>query len=164
LFRSNKFLISGSYTLACPLDPSARLPAAAPPPLYTTGRVSLIHPVTWSLSTDKWRETKGHCHYSTSSSLHIFDARRTWETLTSFCYHVYISCWENSAGHRANTHHMISLTRRAKKSSHTSWSTFACDKCCYYSSPRLNNIWLATMKHEFRTSLDQKIYRVRRRK
>ena len=49
LFRSNKFLISGSYTLACPLDPSARLPAAAPPPLYTTGRVSsLIHPVTWS--------------------------------------------------------------------------------------------------------------------
>ena len=31
LFRSNKFLISGSYTFVCLLDPSARLPAAPPP-------------------------------------------------------------------------------------------------------------------------------------
>ncbi len=131
LFRSNKFLISGSYTLACPLDPSARLPAAAPPPLYTTGRVSLIHPVTWSLPTDKWRETKGHCHYSTSSpssSLHIFDARRTWETPTSFCYHV--SCWENSAGHSKHPSHDIvdttsqkELTRRGRLSRVTSVAT-----------------------------------------
>jgi len=40
-----------------------------------------------------------------------------------------------------------------------SWSTFACDKCCYRSSPHLNKIWLAIPKHEFWTfSFDQDIY------
>ena len=64
------------------------------------------------------RETRASRHYSTSSpssSLHIFDARRTWETLTSFCYHVYISCWENSAAHSKHPSHYIVDTTRQKE-------------------------------------------------
>ena len=54
LFRSNKFLISGSYTFVCLLDPSARAFLLPPPHLTTAPRRACISDTPGNLVTFLW--------------------------------------------------------------------------------------------------------------